>query len=91
MERSYAMTNANYQIIYDAVKAACRRCSQLPRGEFRFNRPGGSPWLYDQLMRAFSHSAVEAVTYEVFLAYPVNLPGEITIHRDGTIETRISR
>ena len=50
----------------------------------------GSSWLFDQCMRAFDNKALpaEALTFSVFLNYPVMADGEVTIHRDGRTEIR---
>lgn len=50
----------------------------------------GSAFLFDNCMRAFDCKALpaEAITFSVHYGYPVNMDGEATIHRDGTLEMR---
>ena len=48
---------------------------------------------FDACMRAFDRADLpaEAVTFRVFLNAPVMEYGEITIHRDGCMETRLAQ
>ena len=49
----------------------------------------GSAFLFDKCMRAFDCKLpAEAITFSVFINYPVMSPGEATIHRDGRLEMR---
>lgn len=45
---------------------------------------------FDACMRAFDRKVLpaEAVTFKVYLSYPVSSYGEATIHRDGRMEIR---
>ena len=54
------------------------------------NQFHGSAYLFNVCMRAFDCKALpaEAVTFSVHYGYPVNMDGEATIHRDGTLEMR---
>ena len=69
-------------IDYEAISKACeklnRRCYEIPAGHHH-----GAAWLYDQVMRVFSHPAATGVTYKV-CAHAV---GECyaTINRDGSL------
>lgn len=45
---------------------------------------------FDACMRAFDRKVLpaEAITFKVYLSYPVDSYGEATIHRDGRMEIR---
>ena len=82
------MMSINIYKLITACDTVARRCTEIPRGQLHYTHTARSPWLFDQCMRAFDHPAVEAVFYEVFIGYPVNEPGEATIHQDGSLEMR---
>lgn len=76
------MTYRNTDSIIKACDHIARVCTTIGGGWH------GSAWLFDKVMRAFDHKAVEAVTYECYLNAPVMRAGEVTIHRDGHYEIR---
>ena len=47
----------------------------------------GSVFLFDQCMRAFTnkHLPAQAITFSVYLGYPVNYDGFARIDRDGNL------
>lgn len=50
-----------------------------------------SAWLFDKCMRTFdSDSAIESINFSVFYNSPVMKSGEVTIHRDGSMELRVT-
>lgn len=52
----------------------------------------GSPFIFNQCMRAFDHKALpaQAITFSVYLNAPIMAEGEATIYRDGRLEIRRS-
>lgn len=72
----------NYEALYQASITINNRCTKFG------GRQASKVLVYDQLMRAFTHPATESVTYAVCFASPVSKDGEVTVHRDGSVEMR---
>ena len=73
------------------VEAVIRACDSLSHkiitvgGEYH-----GSPFLFDQCMRAFDNRRLpaQAITFSVFLGMPLMCEGEATIDREGHLTIR---
>ena len=72
----------NYESLYQASIKINNRCTSFG------GRQASAVWIYNQIMRAFTHPATESVTYTVCFASPVSKDGEVTVHRDGSVEMR---
>lgn len=77
-------TQINIAQVIEACDRLSRKVSTVEGG---FH---GSSFFFNACMRAFDCKALpaEAITFSVRYNYPVNLDGEATIHRDGTLEMR---
>lgn len=75
------MYDFNVSKIIDACDTLSRRAITIG-GEYH-----GSVFLFDQCMRAFTnrHLPAQAITFSVYLGYPVNQDGLAQIERDGTL------
>lgn len=66
------------------IITACRKLHS------RIDTAGGmkvtEEFLIEHTLKAFSSDALESITYSVHFSAPVNLDGEATIHRDGSME-----
>ncbi len=77
------MTTTNILKIFEATDKVAQRCTRIAGTQH------GSAWLADKLIRFFEkEKASEAITFEVFFNVPVMKAGEVTIHRDGSMEMR---
>ena len=69
---------------YNDIATACRVLHS------RIDTIGGQKvteeFLTEYTLKAFASPALEAITYAVSFSSPVNLDGEATIHRDGSME-----
>ena len=72
----------SYESLYQASIKINNRCTKFG------DRQASKVLVYDQLMRAFTNPATESVTYTVCFASPVSKDGEVTVHRDGSVEMR---
>ena len=60
-----------------------------------FDDPSGNThsavFIFNQCMKAFNAKLpAEAITFSVFYAHPVSMPGTATIHRDGRLEMSVN-
>ena len=78
------MTNTQIDGIIKACDTVARRCITIG-GKYH-----GSVWLFNQCMRAFDCKALpaQAITFEVYIGYPMMQEGEVTIDRDGHLTMR---
>lgn len=77
------MTTTNILKIFEATDKVAQRCIKIAGTQH------GSVWLADKLIRFFDkEQAAESITFEVFFNAPVMKAGEVTIHRDGSMEMR---
>lgn len=70
----------NYESLYQAAVKINNRCVKFG------GRLTSVTCIYNQIMRAFAHQATESVTYAVTFNAPVSKAGEVTVHRDGSVE-----
>ena len=70
----------NYEALYQASVKINNRCVEFG------GRQASAVSIYNQIMRAFAHQATESVTYAVTFNAPVSKAGEVTVHRDGSVE-----
>ena len=79
------MTNINIDKLIESCDILQRHTDAFVEGCVH-----GSPKVFRACMTNFDREVLpaEAVTFRVFLSYPVASYGEATIHRDGTMEIR---
>lgn len=72
----------------EAIDKLIKSCDELQRR----TTPAGPEYMasstrcFDACMRAFEGSAVEAITFRIYLNAPVSKPGFAKIYRDGRME-----